>query len=102
MGLYNHNGPLKSSGILVWHSIIGCDTTGRFARQGKKTWWNFYMSLDHELDKDILQGFHELGEGTDLVFTTEKELAKFITLGYAKRSETLHLARWQLFSKKMA
>ena len=59
------------------------------------------MSLDHQLDKDTLQGFCELGKGTDLVLTTEKALAKFITLGYAKGSETLPSARWQLFTKKM-
>ena len=102
MGLYSHVGPLKSLGILAWHSITGCDTMGRFVEQGKKTWWNLYMSLDHELDKDILQGLCELGEGTNLLFTTQKELAKFITLGYAKGSETLPSARWQLRTKKMA
>ena len=42
---------------------------------------------------NILQGFCEFGKSNDLGLTTEKTLAKFLTLGYEKVSETLPLAR---------
>ena len=60
------------------------------------------MSLDHQLDMNILQGLCEFGKSNVLGLTTEKKLAKFITHGYEKVSETLPLARWHLFTKKMA
>jgi len=101
-GIYSYLGPVKSSGVLAWHAITGCDTTGRFAGRGKKTWWNLFISLDKEKDKDIIDGFSEFGENAQLVDSTENAMAKFVSLGYSKGCDNLASARWTLFTKKMA
>ena len=102
LGVLSHPGPLKSSGIFTWHPITGCNTTGRFSRRGKKTWWGLYISLVPEMDKDILHDFSEFRESADLLESTENSLSRFTALGYAKRSDVLPLARWKHFTKKMA
>ena len=102
LGVHSHLGPLKSYGIFTWHSLTGCNTTGRFSRRGKRTWWDLYFSLVPEMNKDILHDFSEFRESADLLESTDNSLSRFTALGYAKRSDILLLARWKHFTKKMA
>ena len=60
------------------------------------------MTLDPEQDQDILDGFSVFGESAQLIDSVVKALAKFVTLAYAKGSDTLPSARWKLFTKQMA
>ena len=87
--LYSHIGRAKAQGLLAWHAVTGLDTTGKFARHGKKTWWHLFMDLDDKDDKDIINSLQESGKDTELQCQTERALARFITLGYAKGTNTL-------------
>ena len=101
-GLYSYLGPAKSACILGWHAMTGCDTTGRFAGRGKKSWWNIFLTLHDSDDEDIIQSFQDFGENSNLSCSTEAALARFVTLGYAKGTDSLPAARWFLFTKKLA
>ena len=100
-GLYSYIGQEKVEGLLGWHALTGSDTTGKFARRDKKTWWHLFIDLDEQDDTDIISGFQEFGRTPDLTCHTERALSRFITLGYAKGTKTLPAARWHLFSKKL-
>ena len=101
-GLYSYLGPAKSACILGWHAMTGCDTTGKFAGRGKKNWWNIFLTLYDSDDEGILQGFQDFGENSKLSRSTEAALTRFVTLGYAKGTDSLPSARWFLFTKKLA
>ena len=101
-GLYSHIGQQKVKGLMGWHALTGSDTTGKFARRGKMTWWHLFIDLDEKDDNDIISAFQEFGRTPDVACQTEKALSRFVTLAYAKGTDSLPAARWHLFSKKLA
>ena len=100
-GIFSYLGPDKAMGILGWHALTGCDTCGKFALRGKKSWWNLFLELNTEDDKDIIEAFKEFGQSAVVSNMVETALARFVTLNYAKDKGNLPAARWHLFTKKM-
>ena len=81
LDFYSFLGPDKAVGVLGWHALYGCDTTGRFAGRGKTTWWSLFMSLDCDEDKDINSAFNDFGDNCHAILaSTEKRLSRFVTL----------------------
>ena len=93
----NSLGPLKCSGLPMFHAFTGCDTTSSFCGIGKKTGW-----LTWKVFPEVSNTFQSLSKH-DLEITEEHTdaLQRFAVLLYSKTLEvnTVNEAREFLHSQ---
>ena len=89
-------GPVKSSGLLMFHALTGCDTTSFFNEIGKKTEWSTWKKytdadlvfkdlslVDNEIDQcktEVLERFVVMCYDKDLTTNSVNEARKTIHL----------------------
>ena len=60
--IYDKLGPAKSGALIIWHALMGCDTTGRIHGKGEKGCFAAFMKAS----PTILIALAGLGEGRRL------------------------------------
>ena len=92
----NNLGKEKSFGLLMFHSLSGCDTTSNFSGIGKKTAWSAWEKLP-----EISEVFSCLSHSGKLTTDHEDLLQKFVISMYDKTLEVsdVNEARKLLFSR---
>ena len=94
-------GARRSTAILGFHVLTGCDQIGRFSGKSKTTWWKSFMKADGE----ILQALSCLGDSETIPdLLTLENIERFVVNTYGnkkmpKELSTLARLRWFLFSK---
>ena len=94
-------GPEKAKALLAFHAFSGADTTGRFHRIGKKTWFKLFLKAN----ADVTDAFVRLANDTQVSEDVIPTLATFVCAAYNPKGvciSDLAELRWHLFCKHMA
>lgn len=96
--LYCAIGPVKTKGILFFHTFTGCDTVSAFRNKGKKTAWQTW-----DICPEASPIFSKLGQYPPVLTDGELEiLEKFVVLMYDRSSTAVSVdeARLDMFARK--
>ena len=99
--LWNILGSEKAKALPALHAFSGADTTGRFSRVGKATWFKIFL----EADDDIINALKMLLDDPYVNEEQQKCLAKFVCAAYCPKGiqiRNLSELRWHMFCKYMA
>ena len=94
-------GPERAKALPAFHAFTGADTTGRFSRIGKATWFKVYL----EADEDVINALQMLLDEAEVTEGMLSTLATFVCAAYAPKGiniKTIPDLRWHLFCKHMA
>lgn len=94
-------GPDRAKALPGLHAFSGTDTTGRFARIGKPTWFKLFMEAkDH-----VIEALRTLHDDEDVSEDLQQSLTQFVCTAYRPRGiqlSSIPELRWHLFCKYMA
>ena len=94
-------GTRRSSAILGFHVLTGCDQISSSSGKAKTTWWKSFMKAD----EDILHALSRLGDSDTIPdLLTLENIERYVVNTYAgknmaKELSTLARLCWFLFSK---
>ena len=94
-------GPDRAKALPGLHAFTGTDTTGRFARIGKSTWFRLFM----EAEDHVIEALRTLHDDEDVSEDLKKSLAQFVCTAYRPKGillSSIPELRWHLFCKYMA
>ena len=99
--IWNALGPDRAKALPAFHAFTGADSTGRFARIAKTSWFKLFM----EADDGIVGALSMLGCDNDVTENSlQLTLSSFVCAAYSpKGTNILSIPdlRWHLFCKYM-
>ena len=96
--LYHVIGPVKTKGIIFFHTFTGCDTVSAFRNKGKKTAWQTW-----DIFPEASLIFSKLSQYPPVLTDSDLEiLEQFVVLLYDRSSAAVSVdeARLEMFARK--